>query len=259
MPSRQRVYRTEAVVLRRLDFGEADRLLTVLTPESGKLKLVAKGVRRTRSKKAGHLEPFTRVHLMLARGRELDIITQAEAVDLYPALRDDLERLGYASYVAELADRFLVEGEENRPAYKLLVVTLEMLVSGIGTSAVLRCFELKLLELMGYKPELFRCVGCGAEIRPEDQYFSSSEGGVLCPDCGTGRRGIKPISLAALKVLRYYQRTPLDTVVATEVRASVHEEIEAVMETYLAYLLERRLNTPHFLREVRRIETTRES
>ncbi|MGD8605174.1 MAG: DNA repair protein RecO, partial [Anaerolineales bacterium] len=113
MSGRERVYRTEAVVLRRFNLGEADRLLTLYTLRYGKVKAIAKGVRRPKSRKAGHLEPFTHVQLMLARGRELDIITQAEAMDSYPQLREDLVRIGQASYVIELADAFTVERDEN--------------------------------------------------------------------------------------------------------------------------------------------------
>ena len=99
MPTRTRTQRVEAIVLRHHDWGEADRLLWLFTRQIGKLQVVAKGVRKPRSRKAGHLEPFTRVELLLASGRELPIITQAEALEAYLTLREDLVRLGYASYV----------------------------------------------------------------------------------------------------------------------------------------------------------------
>ena len=107
--NRARLYRTESIVLRRQDLGEADRIVTVFTPAQGKLRAIAKGVRRPGSKKAGHVEPFTRNSLLVAKGRELDIITQAETLDAYPSLRQDLDRLGQAAYVIELVDRFAVE------------------------------------------------------------------------------------------------------------------------------------------------------
>ena len=252
MPSRERVYRTEAVVLRRQEFGEADRLLTVYTPAHGKLRLVAKGIRRANSRKAGHLELFTRVDLLLARGRELDVVTQAEATDPYPGLRDDLLRLGHAAYVVELLDCFAIP-EGNRPLYRLLVETMDRLSQGLEPAPVVRFFELRLLDLVGYRPQLFSCMGCEGEIRPQPQYFSSREGGVLCPECGRGRRGAQPISLSALKVLRHYQRSPFSTAVVARLDPQVHAEIESLMEAYLTYLLERRLNTPGFLQRVRRL------
>ncbi|MDX1601307.1 MAG: DNA repair protein RecO [Anaerolineales bacterium] len=251
MMSRQRVYRTEAVVLRRMDLGEADRLLTLFTPDEGKVRAIAKGVRRPGSRKSGHLEPFSRTRLLLARGRELDIITQAEAVDLYPTFRQDLERLGAAAYVVELLDRFTVQEGDSRGPYELLIGALDQLEAGADLAPLCRYYELRLLDLVGYRPQLFHCVECEAEIEPEDQYFSSAQGGVLCPRCGQGHREATRISLAALKVLRHYQRSGYAEAVAPNVRTAVHEELESLMESYLIFLLERRLNAPKFLRRVR--------
>lgn len=250
MPSRERVFRTEAVVVRRQELGEADRLLTIYTPGYGKLRVVAKGVRRPRSRKAGHLELFTRVDLLLAKGRDLDIITQAEMSETYPGLRDDLVRLGHAAYVMELLDCFSV-AEENRPLYRLVVDTLARLSEGAAPAAVVRFFELRLLELVGYRPELFHCVGCEREVRPEDQYFSAKEGGVLCPECGSARRGASPVSLGALKVLRHYQRSTFAQASGARVSHAAHAEVERLMEAYLTHLLERRLKTPDFIERVR--------
>src|SRR5512145_916664 len=124
MSNQPRSQRVEAVVLRHSNWGEADRMLTLFTRELGKLRVVAKGARRVRSRKAGHLEPFTRVALMLARGRDLWIVTQAETVDAYLPLRENLEQIANASYVIELLDRFTYEEGANRPLYQLLVETL---------------------------------------------------------------------------------------------------------------------------------------
>jgi DNA repair protein RecO (recombination protein O) len=255
MSARDRIYRTEAIVLRRLDLGEADRLTTVCSQERGKLRLVAKGVRRPGSRKSGHLEPFTRVELMIARGRELDLITQAQAIDDYPGLRDDLERLGQAAYVVELLDRFTVEeGEENQALYRLLVSTLEGLNLQIQPSAsIVLYFQMRLLDIVGFRPEFFQCLSCGAEIRPESQYFSSQQGGILCPRCGKKREEPLAISLNALKVMRHFQRSGFDAAVSPEISESIFLEIERIMQAYLSYLLERGLNSPEFLRRVRHI------
>lgn len=252
VPPRDRLYRTEAVVLRRQDLGEADRLLTLYTPGRGKLRVVAKGVRLPRSRKAGHLELFTRVDVLVARGRDLDVVTQAEALETFEGLRDDLLRFGHAAYAVELVDCFAVE-EENRPLYRLLTETLERLADGQEAPAVIRFFELRLLELAGYRPQLFSCVGCGEDIRPQAQYFSSREGGVLCPQCGPGRKFSLPMSLAALKVLRHFQRSNYAAVAAVRVSQKTELEVQRLMEEYLTHLLERRLHTPGFLKRVRRL------
>ena len=254
MPSRERVYRTEAVVLRRQDLGEADRLLTVYSLDQGKLRLIAKGVRRPRSRKAGHLEPFTRVKLLLARGRDLDIITQAEAIDTYSGFRVDLVRFGQAAYTVELLDRFTVDREENQTLYRLLVNTLERLVSGAEPAAAMLFYEIRLLDYVGYRPELFRCVGCGEEIRPQDQFFSAQEGGVLCPVCGPLRGDSRRISLPELKVLRHYVRNPFEVASSARIRPKVYEGVDRLLEGYLSYLLERKLFTPEFIRRILRMK-----
>jgi DNA repair protein RecO (recombination protein O) len=233
--------------------GEADRLMTVFSKDRGKLRVIAKGVRRPRSRKAGHLEPFTRVQLMLARGRELDIITQADAVDLYPQICGDLMRLGQAAYVVELLDACTIDRDDNSALYRLLVNTLERLAVDVDPEVVLRYYELRLLELSGYRPELFHCLGCGEEVRPEDQFFSPQEGGVICKRCGQDRMGIQSLSLNALKVLRYYQRNTFAYVSSVQIREKTQAELRDLMEKYLRYVLERKLNSPDFLRRVRGI------
>lgn len=257
MSGRQKVYGTEAVVLRRMNLGEADRLLTLFSPDEGKIKAMAKGVRRPGSRKAGHLEPFTRAKLLLARGRDLDIITQAEAIDLYSDLQRDLVRLGYAAYVVELLDRFTVQEGESRSLYDLLVATLSRLSAVRSPDALVRYFELRLLDLVGYRPELSRCLSCGGEIQPESQFFSAQAGGVLCPKCGRSRHEANPVSLAALKVLRHYQRNLIEEALAPSVSLEVHGELERLMHGYLTYLLERKLNSPAFLDRVRQLPADR--
>ena len=250
MPERERLYRAEGIVLSRRDFGEADRLITIFTREYGKLEHIAKGVRRPRSRKAGHLELFTRLRLLAARGRGLDVITQVEAIETYPHLGKDLQLVGQASYVLELVKHFAVQGDVNQELYRLLVGTLDRLNSGDPPSKITRHFELRLLDLAGYSPELFRCGQCQLEIKPEAQYFSYIDGGILCPNCGREQRGIRPITLPALKVLRHYQRNPFSIASSARIQAQVHIELDHLMEGFFSYLTERKLNSPRFLRRI---------
>ena len=251
MPSRERSIRVEAIVLRHSDWGEADRLLSLFTRELGKLRAIAKGVRKMRSRKAGHVEPFTRVTLQLARGRDMYILTQAETVDAYLSLREDLVQVGYASYVIELLDRFTYEEGQNRPLYTLLADTLSRLDSGSDPLLAVRYYEMRLLDLLGYRPQLFQCAHCEAEILPENQYFSAAQGGVVCPACGNNTPDNRPISMNALKYLRHYQRSSYPEAARAHPTADIYREMETLMQSYLTYLLERSLNTPSFLSLVR--------
>lgn len=252
MPARERTFRTEAVVLRHNDWGEADRMLWLFTREMGKVRAVAKGARKVRSRKAGHLEPFTRVNLLLARGRELLIVTQAETVDPFLDLREDLVRIGYASYVIELLDRFTYDEGENRSLYNLLTDTLARIEKEADPALAVRYYEIRLLDLVGYRPQLFTCLGCASEIRPEDQFFSASQGGVICPRCAPGFRDARPISMTALKYLRHLQRSSFPEVARLRFTPGLDQELEQVMQHYLTYLLERGLHTPSFLQHVKR-------
>ncbi len=247
-----RSFRLEAVVLRRSDWGEADRLLTLYSRERGKLRALAKGARRIKSRKAGHIEPFTRVLLQLARGRDLSIVTQAETVEAYLPLREDLLRLALAGTVVELLDRFTYEeGHENIALFNLLTDTLRRIASLPDPWLAARYYEVQALDLFGYRPQLMQCVNCGEEIRPIAQYFSPVRGGVLCPRCGAGLPGIWEISVEALKYLRHFQRSSFAEAQRARPAPAVREETEKILQMYITYLLERELNSPRFLKQVR--------
>jgi DNA repair protein RecO (recombination protein O) len=246
-----RSYRAQAIVLSHIEYGEADRILKLFTLEKGKISAIAKGVRKIRSRKAGHLEPFTHVNLFLAKGRNLDIITQAEMVDSFAGLRDNLERLAYASYVMEVLDRFTYEEGQNIGIFRLLANTLSRLEKQSNPETVVHYFELRLLDLLGFRPQLFECIDCGTQIVEEDQFFSPLVGGILCPKCGLARAEAWRVEKDVLRYFRHFQRSNwgrLENVV-------IPEEIEArlgeLITRYLTYLLERKLNSPTFLREVR--------
>ncbi|MBI5302452.1 MAG: DNA repair protein RecO [Chloroflexi bacterium] len=253
---RERSYRVEAIVLKRTDTGEADRLLTLYTPDRGKLRAIAKGIRKPTSRKGGHVELFTHCALQIAKGKHLDIITQADTIDAYSPLRDNLDRLGYAYYLAELVDQFVEEAIENAEVFDLLRHALEW-VGEVSTDPGLlaRYFELQLLTHVGYRPQLFACVNCGKPIEPMDNFFSAEAGGVLDPDCAAmpreHMRDAQPLSLGALKVLRYLQTREWATVRVVRLKPDEQSAVETLMYRYIAHHLERNLKSVEFLRELR--------
>jgi DNA repair protein RecO (recombination protein O) len=252
MPKTERTLKVDAVVLRHSDWGEADRLLTLYSREHGKLRAIAKGVRKIQSRKAGHLEPFTRVTIMLAKGHDLWIVTQAEAIDLYQPIREELQKMGQAAYVVELLDRFTYEEGQNWQLYKLLTETLERLSSGEDDFIPIKYYEMRLLELLGYRPLLFECAACGEDITARDQYFSADLGGVLCPKCANRGQSSRPVSLEALRFLRHIQRSTYKEARLANPPAAIRQEMEALQNYYLTYLLERSLNSPEFLKQIRK-------
>jgi len=247
-----RSFRVEAVVLRHSDYGEADRLLTLYTRQLGKTRAIAKGARKIASRKAGHIEPFTHVKLQLAKGRDMLILTQADTVDAYQALREDLILTSQASYVMELLDRFTYEDETENPAiFRLLTDTLSRLASKLDPWLVIRYYEMRLLDHLGFRPQLFKCANCGREIKAEEQYFSFSAGGVICPRCGHGLPHLHDISVEALKYLRHFQRSSYADATRARPGLDIQQETETLMQGYFTYLLERELNTPGFLKKIR--------
>ncbi len=252
MPRPERLYRIEGVILRRHDLGETDRILTVYTRERGKIKVVAKGARKPSSRRAGYVELYLRIDALIATGQSLDILTQAEIVDAYLPLRQDLTRAMHAAHFGELVDAFTEEGDENRPLYRLLTDGLGWVCRTDDLRRTASYFEIHFLGVVGFRPELARCVICNEPLTARNQFFSTVEGGVVCPSCGQRRSGIRPLSLTALKVLRHMQRSPFDAIEQVRISPAVHNEVERLLHDILSYHLERRLKSAAFLARLRR-------
>ena len=252
MSPRPRVYKTEAIVLRTMDLGEADRVLTVLTPRLGKLRVIAKGVRRPRSRIGGGLQPFSDVQLVLAVGRTFDVVTSSSLEDPHLGLRNDLHSTAAAWYLVELADRFCEGAADSHEAFRLLAQGLSALDAGddVAREVVARWFELALLEAMGFRPELARCLECGAAIEPEGNLYSAAGGGVVCPGCRHAAHAGRAISPDALKILRHLQRSPLVGVLRLRLEAGLHREVERLLHASVSAVLERELRSRDFLEEV---------
>jgi DNA repair protein RecO (recombination protein O) len=250
MPKVERTIRVEAVVLRHSDWGEADRLLTLFSREHGKLRAIAKGVIKMQSRKAGHLEPFMRSSLILAKGHDLWIVTQAEAIDSFLQIHEDLHLMTHAAYVIELLDRFTYEEGSNWQLYKLIVDTLNRLTEHKDPFVPIRFFEMRLLDLVGFRPMLFECAKCRKEIVAEDQFFSAEQGGVLCPNCGARTESARLISTDALRFMRHFQRSSYSQTLKVNPSQKTRLEIETLLHHYLTFLLERGLNTPEFQKQI---------
>jgi DNA repair protein RecO (recombination protein O) len=248
---RQRLYRVSAIVLKRHDQGEADRLLTVFTRDRGKLTLLAKGVRKPASRKAGHIEPFTHVDLLVAKGKSLHLVTQAETVKAHRYLREDLWRSSWAYYVAELADAFTQDEDPNELLFDLLLETLGRLDGDADPALAARYYELHLLALVGYQPQLFRCVECNELLKPEVNFFSLEQGGALCPQHGASRPETIVLPLPVMKVLRFLQTRPWEQVAPLRLSYDVARQVESVLARYIVYHLERTLRSPAFLEKLR--------
>jgi DNA repair protein RecO (recombination protein O) len=273
----ERLYRTEGIVVRRRNQGEADRVLTLCTP-LGKLDVVAKGARKVRSRKAGHIELFSRSSFVIARSRSSwDVVSQVETVAPHAALREDLLRGTHARYAVELFDRFFTEGEGGQSMFDLLDHALTWLCEEEDLDLVDRFYEQHLLGLAGFRPELFRCVGEHDEnvaLDPREPAkeagdrpgrspfgFDPEHGGVLCPDCYEAqkrRAEVVALSPNGLAFLQDCQRGPYTTRLRTmKIASTLHAEVERVMQHYITYHLERNVSSGAFLRKLKHETATR--
>lgn len=243
IPLSERVYRTEAIVLSRMDYGEADRILTVYTPRHGKFRVIAKGVRRPLSRMGPHLEYFARSQVTLARGRELDTVTSADSLDPHIGLRESLDAFGHASHLAELLNRLTQDRQENAAAYDLLARSLRLLADGVDPFAVARHYELALLTLLGFKPELYRCLVCERNLDAIPNGFSSRLGGTLCSNCRHTDATSRLLSINAQKYLRTLDRHGLATAAKLPLDERLMGELEGVLGDYLRTVAERELSS----------------
>jgi DNA repair protein RecO (recombination protein O) len=251
-----RTFRTPALVLKRRNFGEADRLLTLLTPEHGKLDVLAKGARKPISKKTGHVELFTRADVLIARGRSMDLLTQVEMTQPYLPIRENLIRGAYASYAAELLDRFTYDSDVTHTTtlFHLLDTTFARLCEDADPRRVIRYYELRLLDEVGFRPELNECVVTHDAIQPVDQFFSYDGGGAVSPQGSAHSAGLVSLPVVTLKLLRHMQRNPYEQVASLALSDALHTDVERVTLGYISYILESRLQSVAFIRRIRQLE-----
>ena len=239
------LYRAEGIVLANRNLGESDRVVTLLCREQGKLEAVARGARRPRNRLVGLTLPFNVLQMSLFAGRGLDEFSQAEGVRSFQVLREDLIRLAYASYLAELVRSFLPEREPNQPVLELLLQSLEDLETSGEPAALASYFELNLLDLAGFRPSLETCLACGRPPDQADNSFSPVDGGFYCTNCAPGRAGTVRLSgqaMAAMDRGLRGDRHFLVTLPQTE-----GEGIQRVLRSFIEVRVDRELRSLRFL------------
>lgn len=247
-----RRYVTDAIVLSRFDLGEADRVLTLITPEHGKLKAIAKGIRRPTSRIGGSLEPFAELNIALARGRTFDVVTEVRVGHAWLGLRDSLESAATAWYLAELADRSLEERHEAEALYALLRRAYELLDAGMAPGRVARWYEMHLADELGQRPEVDRCVECDRMLEATETFrWVPPLGGVVCGRCPGPPHDRTGLSLDALKLLKAYQRLDIEAIAGLRLPEGTEREVEGAMRDFMRIALERDPRSLAFLDEVR--------
>jgi DNA repair protein RecO (recombination protein O) len=251
---RIRPIRTEAIVLRQRPLGDADRICVLFSPTRGRIEAVAKGVRKPLSRMSGHVEPLSRGQFGLAQGRTLDIITDAQTLDSWPSLHDEVSRMTEALAMAELVDQATDADVSSGPLYQLLRHSLDALTETRSPPAIRWWFTLRFLDQQGYRPELDVCVRCRAEVSPEGNGYSAAEGGVVCPACqgaGVGQRLTSPV----FRLLRYMRRSSCEATAQVRVDVETSAELERHLRLSLEQALDNRLRSRSFAEDLARAET----
>jgi DNA repair protein RecO (recombination protein O) len=191
--------RCDTLLLGVTDYGEADRIVTLFTLEQGKLKGIARGAKKSLRRFGGALEPFARVSAQITIKSGLSTVTGADVATIYPRIREDLLKIGYAGYACEAVDLLLPEALPNPRLFRLLAAYLEHLDQALPAPSDRRFFEINLLNIMGYRPALSRCATCGIDLAAAPRLFAGPTGSTLCERCGRGGRAVTQATVASLE------------------------------------------------------------
>jgi DNA repair protein RecO (recombination protein O) len=232
------LYRDTGVVLRTYKLGEADRIIVLMTADHGKIRAVAKGVRKTKSRFGGRLEPLCHLSVLMHEGRNLDVVSQVDTIDSPAPLLSDLDLLTQGLAIVEAVDLIAMDREPAPALYRMLVGALRTLETR-PSPIVVPAFYWKVLAAEGLQPQLDACASCGAG-EPDTQLvsFDMSEGGVLCRSCRRGR----PVSPDALRITRMILGGQLNAAL-DEVVSPATAEVGHLATAALEHHLERRLRS----------------
>ncbi len=243
-------YTTEGIVLRRQNFGEADRLLTIFTRGTGKIKAKARSVRKSVSKLAGHLDLLSCATMQIATGKtDIELVTQSQTVQIFRRVREDFQRTAAGMYAAELTDKITEFGAPDSRIYELL----KQYLTELDTIALdkidqhLAYYTFHLLKLSGFAPELTRCNNCQKTLSETTTYFVPERGELLCQECSEnfGRAGL--IDAPIFKALRFLSRETLDTYLRLTLQPQQQQSLNKILEELAMHIIDRDLNSRHLL------------
>jgi DNA repair protein RecO (recombination protein O) len=247
------VYSAEAVVLRKVDYGEADRILTLFTRERGKLPAIAKAVRRAKSRMSGQLDVFSHGQMQLAEGRRMDVVTQFQRITRSDGLAADLPRGAAAAVVVEVADKVLEERHPQPELFEVVIGALDHLSDPSVSARLELCdFLMRVLGELGYTPALIDCARCGKPIGESGLGFSPIAGGVICAACNASELPSPSISARSVKVLRVCAAGDRDLFFRLRLDEDDLAALEGALEAQLEHHLDRQLKSIDFARRVRR-------
>lgn len=249
------IYKTEGIILRSYNLGEADRILSIYTRDFGKISAVAKGVRRSRSKLRGATQTLTYIDLVLYRGKNLDTITQCEAKEMFVAIREDLDRWAYATYITELLTAISLERQAQEGVFVLFLTALHLIANLEEPEIGVLFFTVQLLILLGYQPELGYCVACRTvELAGSAMALSGAMGGILCLDCTSLDGKAFRVQGGEIAAWRQIMRMEAQLLPRLKLSPILRSRLFQAHRYYLQYQLERQLKSVAFLKHLNSLD-----
>ena len=246
-----RFYKTEGIVLRSIATLESDRLITLLSPDLGKLRIMARGARKVNSKLGGHLDVLNRVIINISEGRTFYLATGVQALETFGSIKKDLDQMATAMYLSELTDKLTPEGQANSTIYSLLVKAFRH-INENGLNPIIALYtELHLLGESGYLPELNQCVQCEREILTNPYGYSPGSAGVICSHCFSSQVSYFPLTQNGLKVLRFLASNSFSEACRLRINVSLEKELQNLIGSSIQYILEHELGTASFLEHLK--------
>lgn len=260
-----RTYSASAIVLKRIDLGEKDRILTLFSREHGKLSAVAKGCRRPGSKLGGTSEPFTYAKMFLSTGRDLDVLTQAEIKESFPHVKNAMASVAHGIYLLELVNSFIDQRQPNPDLFDTLLSAMYVLESGTDPEVTARYFEVQLMSILGYEPHFEACLRCGrplmgqsalrqAQHAPSAQHapremvsFSPALGGIICAECGNPPSDAIPVPGAAASYVNALRRAEPHKLKELKIPKGARRDLARMLKWHIRYRLEHDLKSVDFI------------
>jgi DNA repair protein RecO len=247
--------KVRGIVIKATNVGEADKIITLFTDRLGKIGVVVHGARKAKSRFIASSQIFSYSEFVLYSGRNLYTVNQAELIESFQVVLEDLYTLTYCSYMVELIDALIQNDEANTDLFLLFLKTMYLMTDPeIDRELLVRVFELKAMSIAGYMPNLGRCSICRGDNSPA--LFSVKHGGIICSNCtGNEVSGIK-LSMETLSVMRYLMKINIEKIRTIKVSMSVKNDMKKILKNYIKYYLEREFKSLDFLSDIEKFNKT---
>lgn len=247
---RKKFVQTEAIALKVYDFGDADRIFVFLTPNHGLIKVVAKGIRKPKSKMGGHIDVLSKINAYISIGENLSNLSQVEIIENYNLIKPDLSLISIGFYLLELSEKFSVENDPNNDIYYHLSFSLDQVDKSVNKDLLMRWFELNLLALAGFLPDLYNCQISGNTLTEGDHLFSSINGGLVEKKFSTSTDNYIYIDKNSIKAMRFLSDNEWSNVKASNFQIKNLQKIKEVTKKYIQTITQSSLNSEKFLSNV---------